>query len=150
MARATPCSTATSLKDGLGVDVGKAHERDRGPQDDARRTANRYLKRIYYGNRKPLLDGAGSCPRFLDEAQIETQIADAEWMFEMVFDYGEHHEAVPESGGLGQWAHRPDPFSSYRSGFEVRTTRLCKRVLMFHHFPGEPGVERDCPVRSTN
>ena len=31
--------------------------------------------------------------------------------------------------------YRPDPFSSYRSGFEVRTTRLCQRVLMFHHFP---------------
>ena len=28
-----------------------------------------------------------------------------------------------------------DPFSSYRSGFEVRTYRLCQRVLMFHHFP---------------
>jgi hypothetical protein len=48
------------------------------------------------------------------------------------------------------WAYRPDPFSSYRSGFEVRTTRLCQRVLMFHHFPGEAGVKRDCVVRSTD
>ena len=43
-------------EDGLGVDLGNAHERNRGPQNDVRRTANRYLKRIHYGNRTPLLD----------------------------------------------------------------------------------------------
>ena len=37
-------------------------------------------------------------------------------------------------------ADRPDPFSSYRSGFEIRTYRRCKRVLMFHNkIPGENG-----------
>ena len=40
-------------------------------------------------------------------------------------------------------------FPSYRAGFEVRTYRLCRRVLMFHHFPGEPGVDVNCLVRST-
>ena len=44
---------------------------------------------------------------------------------------------------------RSDPFSSYRAGFEVRTYRTCQRVLMFHHFPAEIGVGRDCLVRST-
>src|SRR6185436_1188197 len=34
--------------------------------------------------------------------------------------------------------------------FEVRTYRTCQRVLMFHHFPGEAGVERNCLVRSTD
>ena len=43
---------------------------------------------------------------------------------------------------------RKDPFSSYRSGFEVRTYRLCRRALMFHHFPEELGC-RDYLVRST-
>jgi hypothetical protein len=33
------------------------------------------------------------------------------------------------------WPIRKDPFSTYRAGFEVRTYRLCRRVLMFHHFP---------------
>ena len=47
-------------------------------------------------------------------------------------------------------AYRDDPFSSYRAGFEVRTGRLCQRVLMFHHFAGEPGVGNDCLVRSTD
>ena len=36
------------------------------------------------------------------------------------------------------------------SGFEVRTYRLCQRVLMFHHFPGELGVGQNCLVRSTD
>jgi RHS repeat-associated protein len=147
-------------EDGLGVDFGNACERNRGKRDDARRTANRYLKRIHYGNRTPLLDNIGHRPRFLDEPQIETEIANADWMFEAVFDYGDHDAAVPKptddkaKDAMGvlkyPWALRPDPFSTYRSGFEVRTTRLCQRILMFHHFPGESDVERDCLVRSTD
>ena len=35
------------------------------------------------------------------------------------------------------WSCRNDPFSSYRSGFEVRTYRLCQRFLMF----GEQAME---------
>ena len=137
-------------EDGLGVDLGKANERNRGAPNDARRTANRYLKRIHYGNRKPLLDNAGHRPRFLDKAQLDTQIANAGWMFEVVFDYGEHDISAPKPNDAGAWAYRSDPSSSYRSGFEVRTTRLCQRVLMFHHFPDEVGVGRDCLVRSTD
>ena len=137
-------------EDGLGVDLGKANERNRGARNDTRRTANRYLKRIYYGNRTPLLDNAGNRPRFLDQTQIDAQIANAGWMFEAAFDYGEHNISAPTPNDIGAWTHRSDSFSSYRSGFEVRTTRLCQRVLMFHHFPDESGVGRDCLVRSTD
>ena len=56
-------------------------------RDDPRRAANRYLKRIRYGNRTPLLDAAGQRPRFLAATAAST---DADWMFEVVFDYGEH------------------------------------------------------------
>lgn len=132
--------------DGAGVATDDAHERNRGPQTDVRRTANRYLKRIHYGNRASLLDNAGRRPRLLTQAQVDN----ADWMFEAVLDYGEHNAAAPKSNDAGTWAYRPDPFSSYRSGFEIRTTRLCQRVLMFHHFPGEAGVGRDCLVRSTD
>jgi RHS repeat-associated protein len=139
-------------EDGLGADLGQAHERNRGPQDDLRRTANRYIKRIHYGNRTPLLDTAGGRPLFLDTTQIDAQIASAGWMFEVVFDYGEHDADAPAPGDAGAWTFRPDPFSSYRPGFEVRTTRLCQRVLMFHHFPGteQSGVGINCLVRSTD
>ena len=132
-------------EDGTGIDLSQAHERNRGEHDDSRRTANRYLKRIRYGNRAPLLDGAGHRPHALTPAQRDN----AGWMFEVVFDYGEHDAADPKPNDAGDWHCRPDPFSSYRAGFEVRTCRLCQRVLMFHHFPGEAGVGRDCLVRST-
>ena len=72
------------------------------------------------------------------------------WHFEAVFDYGEHDANAPTPNDAGTWPARHDPFSSYRAGFEVRTYRICQRVLMFHHFPGEAGVERDCLVRSTD
>nr|MBA2714523.1 VCBS repeat-containing protein [Rubrobacteraceae bacterium] len=133
-------------EDGAGVDLMQAHERNRGDRDDPRRKANRYLKRIRYGNRVPLLDNAGRRPRFLSDAQIQN----AGWMFEVVFDYGEHDTDVPKPDDGGQWTYRTDPLSSYRAGFEVRTCRLCQRVLMFHHFGHEAGVGSDCLVRSTD
>ena len=143
--------------DGLGVDLSNPHERNRGPRDDVRRTSNRYVKRILYGNRTPLVDTAtGRRTRFLTPAQV----AAADWMFEVVFDYGDHDPLVPTprddefqaAPGTRRypWPLRPDAFSAYRAGFEVRTTRLCRRVLMFHHFPGEAAVGRDCLVRSTD
>ena len=133
-------------EDGTGVDQSRAHERNRGDPDDIRRTANRYLKHIRYGNRVPLLDNMGKRPRLLTAAQIQN----AGWMFEVVFDYGEHDGAAPTPRDGGTWDYRNDPFSTYRAGFEVRTTRLCQRVLMFHHFDGEDDVGNDCLVRSTD
>src|SRR5262249_19706751 len=85
------------------------------------------------------------------------------WLFEVVFDYDDGHyaEDAPDSDGrilahpvyspppTAKWFARVDPFSSYRAGFEVRTYRLCQRVLMFHHFPDELGTS-DYLVRSTD
>jgi len=133
-------------EDGVGVDSSLANERNRGAVDDPRRSANRYLKHIHYGNRLSLLDDEGKRPCFLTEAQIN----DAGWMFEVVFDYGEHDQDAPTPDDAGKWDFRNDPFSTYRAGLEVRTTRLCQRVLMFHHFDGEEGVGNDCLVRSTD
>src|SRR5215210_6765293 len=57
------------------VDRGQANERNR------LRTANRYPKRIKYGNRVSRL--------------IQPDLSQASWMFELVFDYDEaHHEEV--------------------------------------------------------
>ncbi|MET3108355.1 RHS repeat-associated protein [Oxalobacteraceae bacterium GrIS 2.11] len=133
-----------------GIDPGMASERNRA------RHANRYVKRIRYGNRAPLLlDPASSSLR-----QSHLGLPDhasASWMFSVVFDYGDQHcrdqaaDRISASAGplpSTLWQCRADPFSSYRSGFEIRTYRLCKRVLMFHHFPEELGAA-DCLVRST-
>ncbi|WP_163364022.1 SpvB/TcaC N-terminal domain-containing protein, partial [Klebsiella aerogenes] len=70
--------------------------------------------------------------------------------FEMVFDYGEHDGDAPKPDDAGTWDYRADAFSSYRPGFELRTTRLCRRALMFHHFPEDDEVGRNCLVRSTD
>jgi RHS repeat-associated protein len=137
-------------EDGEGIDVKHTCERNRGELDDPRRTANRYLKHIYYGNRLSLLNGNGSRPYFLDDEKVERWITDGNWMFELVFDYGEHDDEVPTPKDEGKWSQRHDSFSSYRAGFEVRTSRLCRRVLMFHHFEGEEGIGKNCLVRSTD
>ncbi|MGB1277646.1 MAG: SpvB/TcaC N-terminal domain-containing protein, partial [Nannocystaceae bacterium] len=114
------------------------------------RTANRYLKRVKYGNRTSRL--------------LVPDLSKAEWLFEVVFDYDDdhyaelplddtrseaeqHRYAQASITSSGQWRVRPDPFSRYRSGFEVRTYRRCRRVLMFHRF-AELGVE-PCLVRAT-
>ena len=118
-----------------GVDVkAQTHERNRTPES---RSVNRYLKRIKYGNRTPRQPSENLSRR-------------TDWMFEAVFDYGEHNQTNPKPNDSWVWTVRNDPFSSYRAGFEVRTYRLCQRVLMFHHFPEEEGVGIDCLVRSTN
>ncbi|MDP9315488.1 MAG: toxin, partial [Chloroflexota bacterium] len=138
-------------EDGAGVDLAQAHESNRGKPEDKQRNTNRYLKRIQYGNRETLLTQLGNSakrPTFLTDAQIQ----DAGWMFEVVFDYGEHDADAPTPNDAGEWGHRDDPFSSYRAGFEVRTCRLCQRVLMFHHIPDLPTGEQgyDGLVRSTD
>ena len=45
---------------------------------------------------------------------------------------------------------RPDPFSSYRSTFEIRTYRRVQRILYFNNFPQEATAGADCLVRSTD
>jgi hypothetical protein len=40
---------------------------------------------------------------------------------------------------INDWGFRADAFSDYKSGFEIRTTRLCNRVLLFHNFSELPG-----------
>jgi RHS repeat-associated protein len=99
--------------------------------------ANRYLKHVLYGNRTPY---AGAPP------------AVADCCFQLVFDYGEHDRDVPTpdlGAATAPWSYRPDPFSSYRSCFEVRTSRLCRRVLMFHNFT-RVGPPKWFAVRSTD
>lgn len=122
-----------------GADLSRTHEANRSA--DGRGT-QRYLKRILYGNAPPYFAS-------WTEDGEETPLP-ASWHFEVVFDYGDHAPEGPGPAPDRAWRVRPDPFSSYRSGFEVRTYRRCERVLVFHHFPAEAGVGADCLVRSTD
>lgn len=91
-------------------------------------SANRYIQQISYGN-------------YFNEQQVE------QFAFEVRFDYGEQLLNDPAKARPGEqpWTYRNDPFSSYRSGFEIRTCRICQHILLFHHFRelGDP-----CLVRS--
>jgi RHS repeat-associated protein len=99
--------------------------------------ANRYLKQVLYGSQTPYYPAATSL--------VELP---ASWHFQVVFDYGEHDPVTPTPEEASLWNVRQDPFSSYRATFEVRTYRLCTRVLMFHNFD-ELGTT-PCLVRSTD
>ncbi len=128
-----------AAEDAAGLDLSLGSERTR------ERRAQRYLKRIRYGNRVSRL--------------IDPDLARAEWLFEAVFDYDEGHVAALPSNPddhryirasdrpTRPWPTRPDSFSDHRAGFEIRTHRRCHRVLMFHNF-AELGPE-PCLVRST-
>lgn len=133
-------------EDGEGVDLDAPHQLNRGTRNNKRRTANRYLKRIRYGNRRTLLDETGHRPQTLSTAQLDA----ADWMFDIVFNYGEHDHHAPSSDEVRPWPLRPDPFSNYSGGFDIRTNRRCQSIFMIHHFPGEPGVGADCVVKSTD
>jgi RHS repeat-associated protein len=128
--------------------LAKAHERNRSA--DTRKT-QRYLKSVRYGNRVPYFPALKADAAWPEPAQVRiTDDGSDAWLFEAVLDYGEHDATAPSPRDADLWPARPDPFSSYRAGFEVRTYRICQRVLMFHHFSGEAGVERNCLVRSTD
>jgi RHS repeat-associated protein len=104
-------------EDLAGVDVDALEEKARLAETQVQ--AQRYLERIKYGNATPFEKG--------------------EWLFEVVLDYGEygtwHGDQLEVSPVEDRpWPTRLDTFSTYRPGFELRTRRLCRRVLMFHHF----------------
>lgn len=129
------------------------------------RTANKYIKRIFYGNRSPLLIDTTRASFRKSHLEISDEdLHSVDWLFHVIFDYdedhckeiplnpdvdpGDQHKLVEASLSSGKkWSSRPDPFSIFRSSFEIRTYRRCHRVLMFHHFP-ELGTEPYL-VRST-
>lgn len=88
-----------------------------------------YLKKVVYGNKKPYYLG--------EDVPVEN-----DFMFKVIFDYGEHDMSVDISKNIDSeaspWACRKDPFSSYRSGFDIRTYRRCERIMVFHCFEELP------------
>ncbi|HFJ4510810.1 TPA: SpvB/TcaC N-terminal domain-containing protein [Salmonella enterica] len=98
--------------------------------------ANRYLSQVSYGNQT----ACSTLFLLIGDAPDASQ----NWLFTLVFDYGERGSDpavaptfIPDSSH--PCPVRPDTFSRYGYGFELRTRRLCQQVLMFHHFPSELG-----------
>lgn len=109
------------LEDHNGVEPTALHNKNRL---NASFTAT-YLKRIRYGN--------------IAAYQKPNDPIPDKFLFETVFDYGEHDAVIPPYNETKPWDFRSDAFSVYRAGFEIRTCRLCKRVLLYHHFNELPG-----------
>jgi RHS repeat-associated protein len=107
-------------EDETGFDERLTHHRNRQKNSFLTYT-NRYVDKILYGNKTPY-------GLFGDPFPIET-----DYLFQTVFDYGTL-SASDSFDIINNWDFRPDAFSDYKAGFEIRTTRLCKRVLLFHIF----------------
>lgn len=112
-------------EDAKGFDASLLHNRNRTENGKIAYT-NLYLEKVLYGNKVPY-------KTFNDAYPNET-----EYLFRTVFDYGEYDASAPFAINK-DWDFRIDAFSEYKSGFEIRTTRLCKRVLLFHYFTELPG-----------
>jgi len=112
-------------EDNQGFDPSLLHNRNRHKNGNITYT-NLYLEKVLYGNKTPYTN-------FNDPFPAET-----DYFFQTVLDYGEYN-THPPFDKIKPWDFRNDAFSQYKAGFEIRTTRLCKRVLLFHHFPELPG-----------
>lgn len=108
-------------EDDKGLDLSLLHNKNR--KNPNLTYSNAYLKRVLYGVRTP----------YTNKGEVFSKNK-ADYLFETVFDYGEHDPLNPPFDETGDWGYRSDAFSSYRAGFEIRTSRLCKRVLHYHHF----------------
>lgn len=107
-------------EDEAGFDQSLIHNRNRLKAGKIT-YANLYLQKVIYGNKTPY-------KQFGD-----VFLPEADYMFQTVFDYG---ILLPNDSAekINDWDFRADAFSDYKAGFEIRTTRLCKRVLLFHVF----------------
>ncbi len=107
-------------EDDKGFKTSLLHNRNRTKNGNLTYT-NLYLEKVLYSNKT-------SYKNFTDSRPAET-----DYLFQAVFDYGEY-DPNPQYTKIKDWDFRTDAYSDYKSGFEIRTTRLCKRVLLFHHF----------------
>src|SRR5207249_334279 len=99
-------------EDRAGLDDSHPYEQTRSQV--GQRCTYVYPKRVWYGNTTPF--------------------SSYDWLFEAVFDYGEHDLANPTPDESQSWPIRSDIFSTFRPGFDVRCYRRCQRVLVFHLF----------------
>ena len=116
------CSHYIYKKDNsIGFDSSLLHNRNRLDDGDITYT-NLYIDKVLYGNKTPYKKFGDIFPNEVD------------YMFQTIFDYGTTHIDTEPFEKINAWDFRQDAFSDYKAGFEIRTTRLCNRVLLFHVF----------------
>lgn len=136
------------------IDSIALHDKNRFGQNGIPLFTQQYLKRVKYGNH------AAFFPAYITNPADENAIynpsipQDIDYFFETVFDYGEHGSSpLPNADKINvsyeetlKWITRGDSFSDYRAGFDIRTYRLCQRILQFHSF--EELGNNPCLVKS--
>ncbi|OTA14566.1 hypothetical protein Xvie_03595 [Xenorhabdus vietnamensis] len=99
-------------------------------------SAQRYLVQVNYGNITPQT-GLFALEKNLPD--------DEQWLFHLVFDYGERSSSpviLPDFTPDGEgWTVRPDCFSQFNYGFEIRTRRLCQQILTYHRLQALAGAD---------
>lgn len=97
--------------------------------------ANRHLKQVFHCNRRPYVPGATTPP------YDPPRPVDPGYFFQTLFDYGEHGDDL-DTTEIRPWMARGDPWSDRRAGFDLRSNRLCRRILFYNRFeeldPGNP------------
>ncbi|KRP46694.1 Insecticide toxin TcdB middle/C-terminal region [Pseudomonas libanensis] len=101
--------------------------------------ARHYLESVCYGN----FTAREQEQLYLWQTEDKPDVG---WHFQLLFDYGERDlelDKRPTFQNIRKWPTRPDPFSDFAFGFELRTLRRCSQILMFHHFPNEAQMGAD-------
>ncbi|MGN6566597.1 MAG: SpvB/TcaC N-terminal domain-containing protein, partial [Flavipsychrobacter sp.] len=112
-----------------------AHEHNR--LNNTALFTNTYLKSVKYCNTTPFTIASAA----IYEPSFPVSPG---YLMEVVFDYGDHSTTIntsvtPNTYTIPHtpdtiWPVRKDPFSDFHAGFEIRSYRRCRRVLMFHYF----------------
>ncbi|WP_212004535.1 SpvB/TcaC N-terminal domain-containing protein [Chitinophaga sp. HK235] len=119
------CHYQYKKEDKAGFDQSLLHHRNRLSKGELTYT-NLYPEKVLYGNKAPYTSPEQAFPMPED------------YFFQTIFDYGEYAQQAPYTKS-SEWGFRQDACSVYNSGFEIRTTRLCRRVLQMHYFDELPG-----------
>nr|WP_256378847.1 SpvB/TcaC N-terminal domain-containing protein [Bradyrhizobium sp. Ai1a-2] len=114
-------------EDLVGIDAARLSESHR--VEGRARVAGCHIESILYGNREPFFAGTNSdyWPAVAELIASAASFGE-NWQFRVFFDYAARVAGDPTLDNRA-WALRADPFSSYRAGFEVRTSRLCRRIV---------------------
>jgi len=119
------CSYQYKAENAVQANAQTLHNKNRFDNAGNIRYSNRYLEKILYGNKDPYGGLVSGVPA----------TNDSDYLFKIFFDYTENTAPI-ERADNSHWTFRDDAFSDYKAGFEIRTTRLCQRVLLFHQFKG--------------
>jgi RHS repeat-associated protein len=150
-------------EDTTGLDPGKMYNKNRINGNAP--FANSYISSIAYGNTMPYMSNGSELYSGSESAQYNdgSFTIPGAFMFETIFDYSQampvdfdYNNQAPDNFLYNDslpWIFRSDPFSQYLAGFEIRTCRLCQRVLLYHYFnelPGGSALVRSMDFEYTN